>query len=489
MPDFITQAQPPLEFIPPDFNPLVYQSTRLLLPFWTKWRVQIVDVQVYHAAQLVDLYQRFQAGEVRFMIAFRHPSVNDPFGLFNTLAYSIPEAARQQGIPLNLPVHAHFIYDRGIPLWAGKPVGWLLSQLGGIPIRRGKVDVPALRAIRDLFANGRFPLAAAPEGATNGHTEVVSPIEPGIAQFGFWCVEDLQKANRSEEVLIVPVGVRYHYVSPPWQAIEQVIGQLEADCGLPPYSEANLPQVTTAPQAHSIQPGSTRNPAEIAPEHLLLYRRLLRLGEHLLVLMEQFYSKFYHQNLKPESVETETGEAETSASTFNDQLAARLQRLLNAALAVAEQYFGIQPKGTLTDRCRRLEQAGWDWIFRADFDNIAQLPSVERGLADRIAEEANLRLWHMRLVESFVSVTGHYILEKPSVDRLAETLLLVWDTVARIKGRDTTHRPHLGQQQVKITITEPLSVSARWSAYQSSRRQAVTTLTQDLQTALEKTTC
>lgn len=473
MPDFITQVQPPLKFIPPNFNPIVYRAARLLLPIWTRWRVHLVDVQVHNAEQLVDLYQKFQGGKVRFMMAFRHPSVNDPFGLFNLLAYRVPEAARRQGIKLNLPVHAHFIYDRGIPLWAGKPVGWLLSQLGGTPIRRGKVDVPALRSIRELFANGLFPMAAAPEGATNGHTEVISPVEPGIAQFGFWCAEDLHKANRNEEVLIVPIGIRYCYVSPPWEAIEQLLSQLETDCELPPYTEANLPQVTATPEAL----------IAIEPQHLLLYRRLLRLGEHLLVLMERFYSKFYHQNLKAGSVEPETA----SAQSLNQQLATRLQRLLNVALTVAEQYFGIQPKGTVTDRCRRLEQAGWDWIFREDLDNVAQLSAVERGLADRIAEEADLRLWHMRLVESFVSVTGHYILEKPSVDRLAETLLLVWDTVTRLKGKDVSRRPHLGRQRVELTVTEPLSVSVRWQAYQSNRRQAVATLTQDLQTALEKT--
>jgi hypothetical protein len=35
---------------------------------------------------------------------------------------------------LNIPgytAHAHFIYDRGIPLWAGNSVGWLYANLGG----------------------------------------------------------------------------------------------------------------------------------------------------------------------------------------------------------------------------------------------------------------------------------------------------------------------------------------------------------------------
>ncbi len=471
MPDFITQVQPPLVFIPPQFNPIVYQAARLVLPWWTSWRVQIVDVKVRNPERLVDLYQQFQAEKIRFMMAFRHPSVNDPFSLFSLISQRVPEAAHRQGVALRKPVHAYFIYDRGIPLWAGKPIGWFLSQLGGTPIRRGKVDLPGLRSIRQLFVDGQFPLAAAPEGATNGHTEIVSPIEPGIAQFGFWCAEDLQKAQRTEKVLIVPIGLRYHYVTPPWSAIEQLLSQLETDCGLPPASEATLPQVNLTALSNT----------QIDASQILLYRRLLRIGEYLLTLMEQFYSKYYHQPLKTTEVA-----AVDEEQSFNNQIAIRLERLLNAALTVAESHFGLSSKGTVTDRCRRIEQAGWDQIFREDIDNVAHLPPTERGLADRIAEEADLRLWHMRLVETFVSVTGHYILEKPTADRLAETLLLLWDTVTRLKGKDATKRPSLGKQWAEITIGEPISVSDRWPEYQTKRRQAVATLTQDLQTALEQ---
>lgn len=464
MPNPINQAQPPLAFVPPAFNPLIYQTARLLLPAWMRWRTQIAAVQVQHPERLVELYQQFQAGKIRFLIAFRHPSVNDPFSLLYLLSRSVSQAASQQGVGLQPPVHAHFIYDRGIPLWAGPLVGWFIAQMGGTPIRRGKVDLPGLRSIRQLFLDGEFPMAAAPEGATNGHAEIVSPIEPGIAQFGFWCAEDLHKANRPEQVLILPVGLRYRYVSPPWGAIAQLLDQLEADCGLPRASEADLPPVQFAAQV------------QIEPGQLLQYRRLLRLGSYLLGQMETFYSRFYHQPLKLQNIE---------ADGFHDQLAVRLEALLNSALSVAEQYFGLTAKGTVTDRCRRIEQAGWDWIFREDLQDMSQMPATERGLADRIAEEADLRLWHMRLVETFVSVTGHYILEKPSVDRLAETLLLVWDTVTRLKGGNPTQRPKLGRQRVEITIDQPLSVSDRYADYQVNRRQAVTALTQDLQAALE----
>jgi hypothetical protein len=140
------------------------------------------------------------------------------------------------------------------------------------------------------------------------------------------------------------------------------------------------------------------------------------------------------------------------------------------------------------DRCRRLEQAGWNYIYREELKNVKALSPLERGLANRVAEEANLRMWHMRLVETFVSVTGQYVIEKPTVERFAETTLLLWDMVTRIKGSNPFHRPRLGKQQVQLTIGQPLSVSDRYPAYHASRqgaRLAVAELTKDLQHALE----
>ena len=198
--------------------------------------------------------------------------------------------------------------------------------------------------------------------------------------------------------------------------------------------------------------------------------------------MEEFYQRFYHQTIPAPKIPT------TDTSDGNEAIAARLQALLDTALQVAEKYFDLQPKGNFTDRCRRVEQAGWNYIFREEFKDIKALSAVERGLADKIAEEANLRMWHMRLVESFVTVTGKYVREKPSAERFAETTLLLWDMVTRISGGSPFKRPQLGKQKARITIGEPISVSERFSAYKSSRkasREAVAQLTLDLQQAME----
>jgi hypothetical protein len=91
----------------------------------------------------------------------------------------------------------------------------------------------------------------------------------------------------------------------------------------------------------------------------------------------------------------------------------------------------------------------------------------------------------MRVVESFVAVSGRYVKEAPSQERFADTLMLLWDTQCRLLGSDPGRRPQLGPRQVRLSIGAPIAVEERMEAYRSDRRGAVATLTADLQRALE----
>ena len=467
MPHSIQRAQPPLEFISERFDPLVHYIMQGLLPIFLRFRLRpwlptgIAQIETVNVEVLVNLYQKFQAGKIRFLMAFRHSEVDDPFSMLYLLSRAVPKFARKKGIKLQYPIHSYFLYDRGMLLWAGEWLGWLFSRLGGISIHRGKrLDRVGMKTARDLFANGKLPISVAPEGATNGHSEIVSPLEPGVAHLGFWCVEDLLKANRIEEVLIVPIGIQYNYINPSWAKLDWLLGKLEVDSGLP------------------VQQISQSTP----DREKVFYERLFRLGEHVLSQMEQFYTRFYHETT-PVAIQID------SSASRNEVLETRLQTVLDRSLQAAEQYFGLECQGTVIERCRRIESASWDDIYRQDLPDLQTLSPLQQGLADWIAEEASLRVLHMRLAESFVAVTGTYVQEKPSFERFAETSLILFDLIARIKGEKNPRRPRLGWRQARLSVGEPISVTERWSSYQTNRqaaRQAVNNLTQDLQLALEK---
>ncbi len=463
----ITKAKAPLNFLAPKFNLWVLRFVAWVLPYWLKHKLQIDRIEAVDLDRLVEMYKQSQMGKLRLVLAFRHPSSLDPFCMGYLLTKILPAAARKHRIRLGVPVFAHFLYDRGIPLWAGDFVGWLLPRLGGIPIHRGRADRLGLKTARDLLVNGLMPLALAPEGATNGHSELVSPLESGTAQLCFWAMEDLVKAGRNEEVYAVAIGIQYYYVDEPWANLERLIHQLELECGMVVDRHDSLV---------SIQQQDGR------PMRKLLYDRFYKLGQNLLYQMENFYAQFYNYAI-PDRPPLDRAISRTEISQ-------RLQLILDFALQVSESYFNIKPKGSKTDRCRRIEQAGWDWIYRAELQPPHSLSTVSHKLADRIATEADLRMWHMRIVESFVAVTGSYVKDKPTIDRFAEMTLLLWDLVAQISGKQPAHRPILGKRRVKIAICNPIPISDYWDRYISGRqqaKQAVLDLTQELQTAMEGT--
>lgn len=478
MPDLIHHVQPRLKFFHPRYSPLVLRLVHAAVPLLLRVRTRpwltagIQRVEVAQGKTLAELFHQFQQGKIRLIIAFRHVEVDDPVCGLQLLSRLIPRVARQHRIPLKTPLHTHFVYERGMALWAGQWLNSLFAWMGGIPVRRGrKPDWTSLRVTRDLLVNGELPLAIAPEGATNGYSERLGPLEPGGAQLGFWCVEDLLKANRPESVIVVPVGIRYSYVHPPWDALKRLLTQLEKDCGLPPMP---LPSEDVA---HC--------------NAVFSYHRLLRIGEYLVGQMEGFYQRFYHLSIPVADVVE--GSSSHGAEAIPQAIQARakwltqrLEVLLDMALSVAEQHFGLAPSGNLVDRCRRIEEAGWTYIYRDDLESRDRLPPVERGLADWVAQEASLKMLHMRLVESFVAVSADYISTQPSVERLSETALLVFDLTARLRGDKLPKRPRLGDRWVKMSVGQPLNVSDRWASYQTNRRHAVKGLTNEIKQQLEQ---
>ena len=435
-------AAPPLAFLPPRFDRRVLALSRLLLPIGLRTVADIRELKVTGGDRLVSSMASFEAGESRLLLAFRHPSISDPLCLASLLWRELPRQDRQQGRRLRGIPHSFFLYDRGIPLWAGAPLGWLLQRLGGTSIQRGKLDTAALRSARALLLDGSFPFAAAPEGATNGHNELVSPLEPGIAQLAFWTAEDLARSERAERMIILPIGLQYSWCEPIWGGVDGLLCDMERNAGLSP------------PTAGRLDPD-------------LLYGRLLVLAERMLELLEQFYRRAYQRDLPELS-----------------GLVPRLERLLTTALEVVEESLGVRSAGSLDERCRRLEQAAWERLYPPAGEDESRC-QLQRGLADRLADETEGRLWHMRMVESFTAVSGSYVRERPSQERFADTLLLLWDTQCRLLGTNPARRPRLGPRRAQITMGAPIAVEERLAEYRKNRRQAVAALTSDLQRSLE----
>ena len=298
------------------------------------------------------------------------------------------------------------------------------------------MDRPALAQARAALVQGRYPLVVAPEGATNNLSGEMAPLEPGVAQLAFWAAEDLEKASDVQQLEVLPVGIQYRWRQHNWGALDARLSALEGHLGISSTSAD--------------------------PENAERSRRdrLIQIGMNLLKALEQL------ERLKPDPDQT-----------FSERIGAyRLH-----GLGKAEAHFALPAVGNLQERCRRIEQAAWDRIYR---EGVDQLPPLERSLVDWKAREAYLQLTRMRLVEHFTSVSGHYISDCHDFDRFAEMLLLVEEAIGWIEDKTWKGKPNLGAQRVELRLGRPLSVMPRLKQYRGDRREAMQLFMQDLEQAL-----
>ena len=437
MPRASTQtARPALRRLPTRPSRLVQSVVRRLLPML--FRLQGLELHCEHAAkQLVRAVSAQQNGETSLLIAFRHPSTRDPVVLADLFWNRVRAEADSMGQPLLRPFELRFLYDRGIPIWAGPLIGWLLQRCGGIAIHRGRLDRPALNQAREVLAQGRYPLAVAPEGATNNLSGEMAPLEPGVAQLAFWAAEDLSSSNDPRSLQVLPLKIQYSWRQPNWAALDARLSALEQHLGLTPDGDPNEGSLD---QRRS---------------------RLVGIGTALMEALEQL------ERLRPEE---------------GLPLTQRIENYRLHGLEKAEGHFHLRAGSTLQERCRRIEQAAWDRIYR---EGLEQLSPLDRSLADWEAREADLELTRMRLVEHFTSVSGHYVSDAPVFDRLAEVLLLVEEAIGWIEDRPWAARPSLGPQRVEFRLAEPIQVANRLDDYRRNRRQAVQELTEELAKRLQ----
>lgn len=145
----ILAAQPALRFIPPQYSRWVHRLCRAALPMLLRSR-GLVHFETSGSESLAALFAEAQSGRCRLLIAFRHPSTTDPLVMAQLLWREVPRAARAAGLSLKAPVHSQFLYDRGIPLWAGSPPAgssrsWAVSRSSGaswtaLPSRRPAIS-------------------------------------------------------------------------------------------------------------------------------------------------------------------------------------------------------------------------------------------------------------------------------------------------------------------------------------------------------------
>ena len=447
-------ARPGLRSLPPAHNPWLLAFA----PFGSWLNVRLGTgmrrEELHGIEKLVEAYRRMQNGEIRLIVAFRHPGVEDGTVIFRLLSGIVGRESRRLGIPLRWPPRGYMLYGRDIPYWAGEFLNWMMPLLGAISVFPGRYDSQSIAMMRRTLTEMPHPIALAPEGQVVYHNERVARLEGGTAQLGLWCMEDLKKQARTEEVLIVPVCTSYHYDPGDWNGLVRLLEKIEKECGL-----ASLEGLARVGGAGA--PTDGRPQENLHPGH--------RAGRRLVRIAEDFYSRFYGVSFPPPRDE------ESDAV-----LQERLRGVCESALSVAEQFFRLKPKGDFVQRVFACRQAGLSWMFREDITDTDATAPLDRAMADRMALETWLVARHVELVDLLEYLRTDYLSPDSSFDRFVESITNLWDLVNRLEGGDISGRINPFRKTARIVVNEPIAVSPHWGAYRQNRRHAVSALTAEI---------
>ncbi|MFP4068245.1 MAG: hypothetical protein ACLFS5_12200 [Spirochaetaceae bacterium] len=430
-------AQGGLPFLRPRFSPVVHALLRTVSPLYLRFGEGIAAVRLRGADTLVSEMKRFEAGESRLIIAFRHPSVSDGPLLGHAISRLLPREARRAGCTahavrgrrLRGRRHVHFVYGREVPVWAGRALEWILPRVGAVPVNNGRLDSQGLAALRELALNGRFSLALAPEGQVTYHNAAVGELEAGTGRIALWCRDDLRSLGRDEEVRVVPVGITYRYPQEGRPAIGRAVRWVAERTGLELDLDVDL---------------------EGGPE--AVRAALLELTDRLLALLEAAYG------LPRESAGNPVPVPVTRR---------RIETLCDAVLQAGEAVHGLPAEGSFLSRVFRLREAGRRRIFR---DDLALLSSSERAAADVAADEARRAARHMELADVLEYVDPGYIGPGASFGRLAEYAMNLQDITNRFHGGTIAARMKVPGRTATVSVGVPIS-AARTRGDGSGARQ------------------
>lgn len=304
------------------------------------------------------------------------------------------------------------------------PRGWLLNRIGVYSVIRGFPDRESLRATRKLLAEQDRKVVIFPEGLVYEHNDKLLEFQSGVAQLGFWAMDDLVKAGKEPSLPIVPLAIRYRCCGEPGPYIERGLGDLERKLHLEPLAKAGF------------------------------YARLLRIGGEVLSNIERA------EGVKPDE-----------SHDLTTRIAAARRRLLErVAQAIGTKVNDRQPAG---EQLHELTNALRAWVGvlpdqHTDYE--------ERLYRQRAATAAPLFAELMRL-HNFVALSGDYVASEPTAERFLEVL-------GRLQKEVLGQVRHAAPLRAIVRAAPPIRLEARYETYRQNKREVVADVTRTMEATI-----
>ena len=339
-------------------SPLVIRLTRALRRRRAATRERLIGVEVHGAEIVREAVQRGQG----VLITPNHPGHADAYIMF--------EAADAAGTPF------YFMSAWQVFALQG-PVGrWLLTRHGCFSVDREGADKEAFRTAVEIVRAKREPLVVFPEGEVYHQNDRVTPFREGAAAIA---LSAAKKATR--EIVAIPCAIRYRYVQDPMPQMLDLMSRLEEKVLWRPRPDLPLPQ------------------------------RIYRFAEALLALKE---------------IEHVGQTQEGTLPLRTTMLADHVLRGIEGRYGLASPAGGSNLAGSVPVRIKEARAAALKRLAELDEGGAPPRETASGSLPEDASGDPRARIAHVLddlfLVLQAFSYPGDYVDERPTVERLAETL-------------------------------------------------------------------
>ena len=163
-------------FIPPGYSLPLNWTVDFLFPVLLKIVQNIEDVVI----RPEDIQMLREHKDDRMLFLTNHPTTAEP-----PLVHHIGKL---------MGTRFRYMASRQVFDWSWGLVGKVISQLGAFSVIAGINDRDSFKAARSVLAEPGGKLVLFPEGEpTSGENDSLMPFQPGIAQLGFWAMDDARK--------------------------------------------------------------------------------------------------------------------------------------------------------------------------------------------------------------------------------------------------------------------------------------------------------
>jgi 1-acyl-sn-glycerol-3-phosphate acyltransferase len=290
--------------------------------------------------------------------------------------------------------------------------GFLMQRLGAFSVDREGCDRRAVKQAIELLTTGQR-LVVFPEGEIYHLNDRLTPLLDGVAFMALSAQRDLEKSRPDARVWVVPAAIRYRYMEDVAPRLEGALARMEQRFLVQPPPGTDLPQ------------------------------RVTRLGELLLTLKEK----------------DKLGRARDSEG----DLPSRLAFLVEGLLARLEQeWVKKSPEKERPSRSAGTLPAGGAPALGETVS--LRVKALRRRLLDVYTDEKSDEATRVRvrsaldevhLALQLSSYPGNYLREKPSQERIAETLQQLEEDMTNVRVRP------LGRRRAKVILGEPIDLKQK----------------------------